>query len=138
VTEGQHFLRSVADHLLDTSCHGEKIFLITNSQFFIPVPVCGNGNTWTQFFDADNPSATGDYETIALINQVYPGKLCPKPTAIDVRLVSNSAPYQTANQVVSISTSNGFACVNSQNSGQCKDYKARFCCPSSTYMSIID
>ena len=34
VTEGQHFVRSVADHLLDTSCHGQKIFLITNSQFF--------------------------------------------------------------------------------------------------------
>jgi len=96
----------------------------------ITEPKCAEGHAWTQFFDRDNPSGYGDYETLNHLLNENPGKLCKKPTAIDARLVSNNAPYQSANQVVTISTISGFYCVNSQNSGLCKDYKVRFCCPS--------
>jgi len=96
----------------------------------LSVPKCGEGHAWTQFFDRDNPGGYGDYETLSLLLNENPGKLCKNPTAIDARLVSNNDPYQSANQVVTISTSYGFQCVNSQNSGQCEDYEVRFCCPS--------
>ena len=111
----------------------KKIFL---HLFFIAPPTytppsCLNGR-WTQFFDRDQPSGNGDYETLIDINRQYPGRACSNPTAVDARVVSNGNDYRTAGQVVRVSTSHGLTCENSRQRDRrrCLDYRVRFCCPS--------
>ena len=94
-------------------------------------PACADGQ-WTQFFDRDQPSGNGDYETLNDINGENPGRACSNPTAVDARVVSNGNDYRTAGQVVRVNASLGLVCQNSQQSDgrQCLDYRIRFCCPS--------
>ena len=42
------------------------------------VPEC-----WTDWFDRDNPSGTGDWETLSDLRTENPGKICPKPFGIE-------------------------------------------------------
>ncbi|MEL7371720.1 MAG: hypothetical protein AAFN74_22540 [Myxococcota bacterium] len=80
--------------------------------------------TWTQWFDRDNPSGTGDWELRSLQAGV-----CPSPTGVECRTTSNLALWQTG-EVVSCSV-NGLVCRNSdQPDGDCDyDYKVRYLCP---------
>ena len=95
-----------------------------------PTPVCRNGQ-WTKFFDRDNPSDTGDYETLSDINKENPGDACSNPTAVQARVKSTQKDYRTTQQVVQINTSLGFVCKNrcQANQRKCLDYEVRFCCP---------
>ena len=46
---------------------------------------------WTKWLDRDNPSGTGDYETLGNFNQ---NQVCPKPVGIECRTTAG-APYQS-------------------------------------------
>ena len=51
---------------------------------------CGQTYCWTRWLDQDDPSGTGDYETL----QNYPqSQVCPKPVGIECQTTSGQ-PYQ--------------------------------------------
>ncbi|KAK6180686.1 hypothetical protein SNE40_008691 [Patella caerulea] len=92
-------------------------------------PVCPIGFAWTAFYDRDNATETGDYETLSIIRKFHPG-VCRSPRAIDVLVASTGYDYRSAGESVCLCPSRGFACQNvDQDDGQCEDYKIRFCCP---------
>ncbi|XP_050411414.1 cartilage intermediate layer protein 2 [Patella vulgata] len=89
-------------------------------------PTC---KKWTQFYNRDSPSASGDWETLNELRKAHPS-LCANPSAIDVRLVKTGKDFRTANEVVSVYPSRGFWCQNKlQKDKYCENYKVRFCCP---------
>lgn len=89
---------------------------------------CDDG-MWTRWFDRDDPSGTGDYEELSWLKQQYPGEICDKPSDVDARLLDGE-PWQNTGEVVTVSSTHGLTCVNSQQGywGRCSDYKVRFCC----------
>ncbi|ESO94871.1 hypothetical protein LOTGIDRAFT_69624, partial [Lottia gigantea] len=89
---------------------------------------CPNESKWTEWFDRDNQEGTGDHETIRSLNNQYHGRLCTNPTSLDVRLL-NGSNYHVGGNVLILSPSIGFKCINKyQSDGICKDYQVRFCC----------
>ena len=88
-------------------------------------------NDWTDFYDIDDPTGLDmcDCEDLPTLIDLHP-EVCPKPTAIDVKL-TNGADITTINQVVHMSLTEGFQCYNfEQATGEsCCDYKVRYCCP---------
>uniref|UniRef100_A0A4W3I6Y4 WxxW domain-containing protein n=1 Tax=Callorhinchus milii TaxID=7868 RepID=A0A4W3I6Y4_CALMI len=77
---------------------------------------------YTQWFDRDNPSGNGDYETTPEINNEYPDKICKKPISCEVQ-TTHGTPAE-------LTIIGGFSCENKhQNGGKCKDYKIRYKCP---------
>lgn len=40
---------------------------------------------WTEWFDRDDPSATGDWETFPHLRNENPGRICNNPVQIEVR-----------------------------------------------------
>ncbi|XP_037553099.1 cartilage intermediate layer protein 1-like, partial [Nematolebias whitei] len=89
-------------------------------------PVC-----WTKWYDRDNPSATGDWETLSDLRNEYPGQICAAPLYIEAATVVGEIPaILTGDNIYIYSPTKGFACRNQdQKSGYCKDYKVRFGCP---------
>ena len=94
-----------------------------------PKPTCHNGE-WTQWYDRDNPSGTGDHEVLNLLIKEYKG-LCPKPTAIDARVKGSNIPWYLTSNQLSISPSLGLQCWNNYGTikQKCFDYEVQFCCP---------
>ena len=94
--------------------------------------VCRNGR-WTRFFDRDNPSGSGDYETLRGINRENPRSACSNPTAVECRLKNSRSGNQKSKQVVTVDTTRGCVCENrrQQNGERCLNYEVRFCCPRS-------
>lgn len=94
-----------------------------------PKPTCNNGE-WTQWYDRDNPSGTGDHEVLNSLIKEYKG-LCPKPTAIDARVKGSNIPWYLTSNQLSISPSLGLQCWNNYGSikQKCFDYEVQFCCP---------
>ena len=89
---------------------------------------CETGQ-WTSWYDRDNPSGTGDHETLSNLLQENPNSdLCKTPTGIQARLRSNQQPYQTSGNIVQISPLQGLQCWNDQNKKYCQDFEVRFCC----------
>ena len=43
---------------------------------------------WTEWFDRDDPSRTGDWETLSDLYNENPGKICFKPADIEARTLS--------------------------------------------------
>ncbi|XP_053737528.1 cartilage intermediate layer protein 1 [Synchiropus splendidus] len=71
------------------------------------VLMCG---FWTDWFDRDDPSGSGDWEKLAHLRMENPGKICPRPVDIE-------------------SPSYGFVCKNYlQPDKRCHDYRVRFSC----------
>jgi len=95
----------------------------------LSVPRCTTGS-WTRFFDGDNPTGTGDYETTEILLRNHPGEMCRNPTSFDARVVSTNASFDTVGQVLQVNLTHGISCINSDNTGDCLDYKIRFCCPT--------
>ncbi|ESO92027.1 hypothetical protein LOTGIDRAFT_121599, partial [Lottia gigantea] len=90
---------------------------------------CPKADKWTQWFDRDNPSGTGDWEHLASLLDAYPGRVCKHPTAVDAQLTSG-APYTDGGDTLTLSPSQGLICQNNlQADKSCNDYKVRFCCP---------
>ncbi|KAK6180690.1 hypothetical protein SNE40_008695 [Patella caerulea] len=91
---------------------------------------CPDGYEWTNFYDRDNPSGTGDWELLRNLRDENPNRICERPIAIDVRRRSNGRDFRTCGENVTVSPSYGFLCLNrDQDDYYCQDYKVRFCCP---------
>ncbi|KAK6182591.1 hypothetical protein SNE40_010242 [Patella caerulea] len=89
------------------------------------VPEC---KKWTQWYDRDNESGTGDWETLADLRKEKPGQICEKPSGIDAQLL-DGRHYTAGGDKVTINPTTGLICLNRiQNDRRCNDYKVRFCC----------
>nr|XP_049581801.1 uncharacterized protein LOC125972244 isoform X2 [Syngnathus scovelli] len=86
---------------------------------------------WTSWFDRDDPSGTGDYETLYELYKEYPGKICEHPKGIEVRTILGESLGSTANVIQASDTHTGFICSNADQpyNWPCQDYKVRFLCP---------
>ena len=86
---------------------------------------------WTGWFDRDNASGNGDYETVSdLVNE---GRLDPACIPMDIQCQTlGSTDWTQAGEVYNCGL-NGGTCVNSQQpDGFCQDYRVRFRCASWT------
>uniref|UniRef100_A0AAV2J643 WxxW domain-containing protein n=1 Tax=Knipowitschia caucasica TaxID=637954 RepID=A0AAV2J643_KNICA len=85
---------------------------------------------WTPWFDRDDPSGKGDYETIYHLRKENPGKICDKPRGMQVQTISGLPASSTGNSFYKNDLTTGFICRNrDQKKGRCLDYKVRFWCP---------
>uniref|UniRef100_S4RSR4 WxxW domain-containing protein n=1 Tax=Petromyzon marinus TaxID=7757 RepID=S4RSR4_PETMA len=83
---------------------------------------------WTRWYDRDDPSGNGDYETLQQLRQEYPGEICLSPLAIEA-MTLDWIPADQTGQVTVNGTTVGFYCVNiRQVDNQCLDYQVRFLC----------
>lgn len=80
-------------------------------------------SSWTQWYDRDNPSGTGDWETRDLQSGV-----CDTPSAVECQTVTGLYLWQTGDNVQC--DTDGLLCLNdAQSDGACDhDYKVRFLC----------
>ncbi|MEM4756267.1 MAG: hypothetical protein QW594_03985 [Candidatus Woesearchaeota archaeon] len=90
-----------------------------------PNPTVDMPNTyWTNWKDRDDPTGTGDWETLKDFPDV-----CQKPLAIECKTVDGELDAFAAGQEIICSTDIGFVCYNPWNTKEpCKDYKVRFLC----------
>ncbi|XP_054650853.1 uncharacterized protein LOC129191490 [Dunckerocampus dactyliophorus] len=99
-------------------------------RFRCPIDFCSPPGCWTQWFDRDNPSGSGDYETLGSLRREYPDAICPKPYEIEVQTTSGMSMASTGDVITVADTTRGFICRNSaQRHGRCSDYRVRFRCP---------
>ena len=98
-------------------------------EFFSIVVACSG--VWTQYYDRDDPSGSGDHESLPHLRQEYPNQICPNPTAVDAKVVGTNDHIPIAGLTVIADVVAGFACVNQEQTGGrgCLDFEARFCCP---------
>ncbi|XP_033108049.1 neurocan core protein-like isoform X2 [Anneissia japonica] len=89
--------------------------------------------TWTPWYDRDNPSGTGDHETISVILSENPTTMCEDPVAIECQTIAGQ-PYTSTGEVVTCSLSIGLTCRLSENGNSCTDYRVRFLCPDDTIL----
>ncbi|XP_066269246.1 uncharacterized protein [Branchiostoma lanceolatum] len=96
------------------------------------VPDCGDG-TWTQWFDRDNPSVTGDWETLTSLRKENPGRICFNPSAVHARVINTQVEASLTGEVLfRYDTASGFVCRKiDQDDNTCLEYEVRFCCPLS-------
>ncbi|KAI9544029.1 hypothetical protein NQZ68_005078 [Dissostichus eleginoides] len=94
-------------------------------------PFCGGGVCWTDWFDRDNPSGTGDWEHLINLRRENPGKICDYPLYIEVVTTDTMTPaISTGENFYIFNPTQGFVCRKTdQKSGECRDYKVRFGCP---------
>ena len=93
-----------------------------------PTPDCPD-NSWTAWYDRDDPSHRCDCETLKDLRKENPGKICKTPTGIEARLTSTKQLYKSKLRNIKINPTYGFACWNNKKYA-CKDYEVRFCCPT--------
>ncbi|XP_075940155.1 uncharacterized protein LOC142941915 [Anarhichas minor] len=93
-------------------------------------PYCG-GVCWTNWYDRDNPSGTGDWELLYYLRRQYPGQICNNPLHIQAVTTYGNIPATLTGDVIYISNpTQGFACRNrDQRYRWCRDYKVRYGCP---------
>ncbi|KAF3849963.1 hypothetical protein F7725_019682 [Dissostichus mawsoni] len=89
-------------------------------------PVC-----WTDWFDRDNPSGSGDWELSSDLRKENPGKICDYPLYIEVVTTDTMTPAtSTGENFYIFNPTQGFVCrKKDQKSRECRDYKVRFGCP---------
>lgn len=58
------------------------------------VPEC-----WTDWFDRDNPSGSGDWEILSALRKEYPEKICKNPLQIEVQTTSGVSVASTGNVI---------------------------------------
>ncbi|XP_061684425.1 mucin-5AC-like isoform X2 [Syngnathoides biaculeatus] len=100
-------------------------------RFLCPVEFCNPKECWTPWFDRDNPSGTGDHETLVNLHKENPGKICDYPINIEVQTISGASVGSTGDVIHTADASTGFACRNHDqpHNRLCADYKVRFLCP---------
>lgn len=49
----------------------------------------------TRWFDVDNPTGKGDYETLIQVQMTYPKEVCSQPVAIEAMTVSGVPAHKT-------------------------------------------
>ncbi|XP_017267298.1 cartilage intermediate layer protein 2-like [Kryptolebias marmoratus] len=85
---------------------------------------------WTDWFDRDNPSGTGDWEHLSALRKANPGQICNKPSDIEAETLSGLSVAQAKEKIFKYDTTSGFICRNrDQPDRKCNDYKVRFSCP---------
>ncbi|XP_062292931.1 uncharacterized protein si:dkey-205h13.2 [Scomber scombrus] len=96
-------------------------------------PFCGGGGMlcWTKWYDRDNPSGTGDWETLRDLKDMNPGQICDYPLYIEAVTTDTLTPaISTGENFYAYNPTTGFVCrTEDQKSGDCRDYKVRFGCP---------
>ncbi|XP_075940156.1 uncharacterized protein LOC142941916 [Anarhichas minor] len=94
-------------------------------------PYCGGKVCWTNWYDRDNPSGTGDWERLVYLRRQYPGQICDNPLHIEAVTTDTNTPATLTGDVIYISNpTQGFACrKRDQRTRRCRDYKVRFGCP---------
>uniref|UniRef100_A0A673CUB3 WxxW domain-containing protein n=1 Tax=Sphaeramia orbicularis TaxID=375764 RepID=A0A673CUB3_9TELE len=99
-------------------------------RFSCPPSYCGFGACWTQWFDRDNPSWTGDWETLGSLRNEHPNKICETPMYIEAVVVGTNIPASLSGEVFHFfNPTVGLVCRNSdQEDKSCLDYKVRFGC----------
>ncbi|XP_028296103.1 mucin-5AC-like [Gouania willdenowi] len=109
----------------DKKCEDYRVRFRCSPPYCADVPGC-----WTDWFDRDNPSGSGDWELLKNLHKENPGKICPQPSQIQAQTLSGqNAPAPGDNNVV-ISPSVGLICKNKdQKDKKCEDYRVRFHCP---------
>nr|XP_015192309.1 PREDICTED: uncharacterized protein LOC107075500 [Lepisosteus oculatus] len=85
----------------------------------------------TGWFDIDDPSGRGDYETLQQILVEHPEGVCSDPLGIEAMTTAGTPALQTNNVFQVYDATYGFACVNAEQppNKPCEDYKVRFTCP---------
>ncbi|XP_031698658.1 cartilage intermediate layer protein 1-like [Anarrhichthys ocellatus] len=58
-----------------------------------------SSSCWTEWFDRDDPSGTGDWETLFHLHMANPGKICPNPLAIQVQTLTGLTVAQTGDVI---------------------------------------
>ena len=53
---------------------------------------------WSRWFDRDNPSGTGDWETLSDLRTAYPGAICDEPLYIEAVTVDTMTPALATGQ----------------------------------------
>ncbi|KAK1159469.1 hypothetical protein AOXY_G22176, partial [Acipenser oxyrinchus oxyrinchus] len=85
----------------------------------------------TGWFSSDEPSGTGDIESLMQLQQKYPGQICRNPLSVEAQTISGISALNTENIFQAYDTTYGFACINSaQKNRICEDYQVRFTCPA--------
>ncbi|XP_017273767.1 cartilage intermediate layer protein 2-like [Kryptolebias marmoratus] len=86
---------------------------------------------WTRWFNRDRASGKGDWESLKLLREDYPGEICRRPVDIQAVTARGETPAeQTKQKFYAYNTNSGFICRNQdQKRGRCFDYKVRFRCP---------
>ncbi|XP_054872101.1 uncharacterized protein LOC118470288 [Amphiprion ocellaris] len=81
---------------------------------------------WTEWFDRDDPSGSGDWETLSDLRKENPGMICRNPFAIDVQ----SLDGESGDVFYRNDPKTGFVCRNKDQPGRkmCSDYRVRFLC----------
>ncbi|XP_073731406.1 mucin-5AC [Misgurnus anguillicaudatus] len=122
----------IFDPLLGFACVNGKVSCQDyRVRFTCPQSFC-QSKCVTRWFDRDDPSGNGDYETLSDLLNEYPGLICQNPIGIEAQTVSGLQASQTGNIFQAYNTVSGFACVNANQAGvHCLDYKVRFLCPDS-------
>ncbi|CAG6021863.1 unnamed protein product, partial [Menidia menidia] len=85
----------------------------------------------TAWFNVDEPTGRGDYETLVQLQALYPGQVCPRPVAIEAMTASGVPAHRTGDVFQTYDATFGFACVNAEQPGGklCQDYRVRLVCP---------
>ncbi|XP_078670996.1 uncharacterized protein LOC144911081 [Branchiostoma floridae x Branchiostoma belcheri] len=85
---------------------------------------------WTRWFDRDNPSGTGDWETLTDLRNENPGQICDNPSGIEARVVGTGTPAAvTGDTFTHFNVFSGFVCQPTT----CHDYEVRFWCPQQSF-----
>ncbi|XP_068433350.1 mucin-5AC-like [Clinocottus analis] len=102
-------------------------------RFRCPLSHCNIKVCWTPWLDRDNPSGTGDWETLTDLRKENPGKICQKPLAIQAQTLTGQSVAAAGNVIYKNDIITGFVCRNKDqlNKKWCKDYRVRFRCPLS-------
>ncbi|XP_034383961.1 uncharacterized protein LOC117727655 isoform X2 [Cyclopterus lumpus] len=101
-------------------------------RFSCPPSYCDKDVCWTQWFDRDDPSGSGDWEILSHLHKEHPGKICPKPAAIQAQTLTGLSVAAAGDVIYRSDTTTGFVCRNQdQHNKMCNDYRVRFSCPAS-------
>nr|XP_019963007.1 PREDICTED: uncharacterized protein LOC109642605 [Paralichthys olivaceus] len=87
----------------------------------------------TRWFDVDNPTGKGDYETLLQLQMLYPSEVCNQTVAIEAMTLSDVPAHETGDVLQVYDATRGFSCVNAEqpDGKRCQDYKVRLTCPMS-------
>ena len=102
------------------------LVLVMLSLVVLPLTAAGTPTWWTGWYDRDNPSGTGDWETRA-----DHGNVCLGDTVIGIegKTLSGTPAHQTGESLYHYSAAVGLVCRNAdQSDGSCMDYKVRYLC----------
>ncbi|XP_072887756.1 uncharacterized protein [Hemitrygon akajei] len=117
----------------DQSCQDYRIRFTCPASFCAAPPTPDTSKICkTEWFNIDDPSGEGDYETFNHLYIRFSDRLCLYPSACEVETTSGVPASETGDVVEPCNVARGFFCKNTDQSDQsCEDYRIRFTCPKS-------